>query len=358
MAILGNADLAARSVPSSSSAGTNLSEIMKASRRASELCKQMLAYSGKGRFELRAVDLSRTVSEMTQMIEVSVSRKASLYYNLQPELPPVEADPAQMRQVVMNLLTNASEALGDASGAITISTGTLECDAAYLTSPFLDTTPAPGLYAYLEVADSGCGMSDDTQTRIFDPFFSTKFTGRGLGMPAVLGIIRGHNGTLKIHSAPRKGSAVRMLLPAVLAKPAPSPAPKVPEEEEGDKGAVLLIDDEEFVRDVGARMLEWMGFRVLLAEDGVQGIEMFRQHRDDIVCVLLDLTMPRMDGEECFRELRLIRSDVRVVLSSGYSESDVKPQFAGRGLAAFIQKPYQTDLLREVLHKVLDRDTG
>ena len=355
MAILGNADLATRAVPGVSPIRTNLDEIIKASRRASELCRQMLAYSGKGRFEMKPIDLSQVVSEMIQMLEVSVSRKASLYYDLGSSMPMVEADPMQIRQVIMNLVTNASEALGDGPGSITVSTGIRECDAPYLKNPYLENEAPAGVYAYLDVADNGCGMDADTLAKIFDPFFTTKFTGRGLGMPAVLGIIRGHNGALKIQSEPGKGTTVRMLLPAIASQvedPLPTPEPP---QESPKQNAILLIDDEDFVRDVGARMLEWMGFDVLLAEDGIQGIELFKQHQNRIACILLDLTMPRMDGEECLQELRRIQDDVRVVLSSGYDESDIARRFAGRGLAAFIQKPYQTDLLRDVLQEVLKR---
>ncbi len=353
MAILGNADLALLSLSPASPARPHVEEITRASHRAADLCRQMLAYSGKGRFVVNRYDFSEIVREMTQILAVSVSKKASLRYSFAPDLPPVEADATQLRQIVMNLITNASEALGDASGVISVTTGVMDCDRAYLSESYLDDSLPDGRYVYLEVADTGAGMDAATRQKIFDPFFTTKFTGRGLGLAAVLGIVRGHRGAIKVYSEPGRGTTFKVLLPAaawtaedrcrtVAASAPPSPG-----------GIILLVDDDPSIRQVGAQMLQRLGFTVLIASHGREGVEVFRARQGDISCVILDLTMPEMGGEEAFRELRRIQRDVRVILSSGYNEQEVIQQFAGKGLAGFVQKPYTLANLRQVLHQVL-----
>jgi CheY-like chemotaxis protein len=315
----------------------------------------MLAYSGKGRFLVEELDLSDLVREMGRMMEVSISKKADVRYELATALPFVEADATQLRQVVMNLITNASEALGDGAGVIAVSTGQLECDRTYLELTHLDEGLREGRYVYLEVADTGCGMDEATRDRIFDPFFTTKFTGRGLGLAAVIGIARGHRGAIQVSSEQGKGSTFRILLPA-----AGSSRPRPREEDLGASGAwaehatVLLADDEEAVRDVGGRMLQTLGLRVLTAADGQEAVDLFRSRPGEIDCVVLDLTMPRLGGEEAFRELKRIRENVRVVLSSGYNEQEVLVKFAGQGVAGFLQKPYTAASLREALRQAFD----
>ena len=353
MAIMGNTDLALLVLSPSSPARTNLEEITRASQRAAELCRQMLAYSGKGRFMVGRHNLSEVVQEMTQMLEVSISKKAALRYFFYPELPPVEADITQLRQVIMNLITNASEALEDHSGIISVSTGVIECDQAYLAESFLDDNLKEGTYVYMEVSDTGCGMDAETIRKIFDPFFTTKFTGRGLGLAAVLGIVRGHKGAIKVYSEPGQGSTLKILLPAVE---------WTPEDRKKDQGSmtlstskggtVLLVDDDPHVRTVGSHMLSRLGFRVLTATDGFEAVEVFRAEKEKIDCVLLDLTMPRMNGEEAFRELRRLKPDVRVILSSGYNEQEVIQRFSGKGLAGFIQKPYTLSKLQETINRI------
>jgi len=336
----------------------NVDEIKKASQRAAELARQMLAYSGKGRFVVKALDLSAMVEEMTHMLNVSISKKAILKYNFSKNLPAIEADATQVRQVIMNLITNASEAIGGRSGVISISTGAMEAKRDYLKETYLDEGLPEGLYVTLEVADAGCGMSEETQARLFDPFFTTKFTGRGLGMAAVLGIIRGHRGAIRICSEVGKGTTITVLFPAIRSKTS-APA----DEGQGDEGqvdeiwkcsgTVLLVDDEETVRVIGKLMLQRLGLTVLTACDGREGVDVFREHQDEIACVVLDMIMPHMDGEEAFGELRRISSDVPVIMSSGYDEHSVTRRFAGKDLAGFIQKPYEFKELRNAIHSVL-----
>ncbi|MCP4714259.1 MAG: PAS domain-containing protein, partial [Deltaproteobacteria bacterium] len=305
MAILGNADLAQMELSPVSPAYDRIEDMMSSARHAADLCRQMLAYSGKGKFVVDALSLTDLVDEMSQILNVSISKKAVLKYNFADNLPAVKADATQMRQIIMNLITNASEAIGDKSGVISISTGAMECDRSYLGETYLDNKLPEGIYSYFEVADTGCGMSKETKQKLFDPFYTTKFTGRGLGMSAVLGIVRGHKGAIKVYSELNKGTTFKVLFPA-----AEEPANNIKaaaEKEAGQwqgSGTILIVDDEETILAVGRRYLEKKGFSVLTALDGREGVEVFQEHAAEIVCVILDLTMPHMDGEETFREIR------------------------------------------------------
>ena len=361
-AILGNADMALYELSPKSPARDNLQAIVKASKRAAELIKQMLAYSGKGRFVIEPIDAGKIIREMTHLLEVSITKNAVINYNLFENLPTFDGDVTQIRQVIMNLITNASEALGDNSGVITLSTGVIDCDRAYLDNVHevlkasLDEPLPEGVYNYIEVTDTGCGMDAETIDKVFDPFFTTKFTGRGLGMSAVLGIVRGHKGALKIFSEVDKGTTFTILFPANELSDNCHAVRRNDKTEEKDwrgGGTVLIADDEETVCAVGKQMLDRMGFSVLTAPDGHEALEMFREHANEIVCVLLDLTMPHMDGVEAFRAMRRLHPGVTVILCSGYNEQDATQRFAGKGLAGFIQKPYDMAVLREKLKKVL-----
>ena len=348
--ILGNASLALDELPPTSAAGDNLKAIEHTALRAAELCRQMLAYSGKGRFVIEAVELGALIQDMVSLLKASISKKAMLHLNLAESLPSLRGDPSQIRQIVMNLVINASEALGEHAGTITLATGLLEASPEPLAGIHLDEPLAEGPYVWLEVSDTGCGMDPETRRRIFEPFFTTKFTGRGLGLSAVLGIVRGHQGALKVQSEPGKGTSFKVLFPA-----APQEVPTPPRSGEPKPGlwkgagTILLVDDEESVRTMGRRMLERSGFQVLTAADGRAALEIYRARRGEIALVLLDLTMPDLDGEETFHELRQIDPNVRVVMSSGYTESEIIPRFAGQGLTGFLQKPYTTAALMECL---------
>ena len=347
MAIMGNADLALMRVNKESPAVENLQRIEQAASKAADLAKQMLAYSGKGKFFVEKIDLNRLLEEMLHMLEVSISKKAVLRLNLHEHLPSVEADATQMRQIVMNLVINASEAIGDRSGVIAITTGVMDCDRSYLKDVWLDENLSDGLYVYLEIADSGCGMDKDTMAKLFDPFFTTKFTGRGLGMAAVLGIVRGHKGAIKVYSELGKGTSFKILIPA-SDKPADLFNGSSDKDDWQGSGTVLLVDDEESVRGIGVEMLKELGFTTITANDGREAVEIFKT-TPDIAFVILDLTMPHMDGEQCFRELRIINTDVKVIMSSGYNEQEVTQKFLGKGLAGFIQKPYKLSVLKDAV---------
>ncbi len=356
--IMGYASLASYSLTGTNlPAAKHVNEIQKVSQRAADLTKQMLAYSGKGRFVVMPMDLGKLVDELAHLLEISISKKARIHYDFSPDLPLVEVDPAQVQQVVMNLITNASEALGDQPGDIRIATGTIEAKREYLTSPYIDAELPAGTYVHVDVTDTGCGMDEATRTKIFDPFFTTKFTGRGLGMSAVLGIMRGHRGTIKIESQPGAGTTIRLLFPATtLARPAPKKAwsNRVVTRHDLDAyGTVLIVDDEEMVRNIAAAILAESGYRVLTAVDGAQGLEVFAREAGQIDLVLLDLTMPVMDGVETLHELRKSGSDVPVVLSSGYTEQEVKDRINGDRFEAFVQKPYTRESMLETIRQVL-----
>jgi PAS domain S-box-containing protein len=353
MAVLGHAELALAELPPSSRAREDLQEIVNASHRAAELCRQMMAYSGRGHVQEEAVDLVELVGGMVHLLSSVISKKVLLNLHLEKNLPPLLGDPSQIDQVIMNLVLNASEAIGERSGVITISAGAMECSREYLRSAYLDEDLPEGLYVTLEVSDTGSGMSKETLARLFEPFFSTKAGGRGLGLAAVLGIVRAHKGAIKVYSEPGKGTTFKLLFPAAPGRQAAGGNQAQAATEWKGSGTILLVDDEETIRALGKRMLETLGFEVLVAADGRQALEVYRGHQKKVVLVLLDLTMPHMNGEETFRELRRLDPGVRVILSSGYLENDVATRFAGKGLAGFIQKPYTLTALTERLKAVL-----
>lgn len=359
MGILGNADLALLDMSPESPARQSVHAIEAAAKRAADLARQMLAYSGKGKFVIKRLDLRKLIEEMTHLLKTYVSPKAILKFEFAPDVPPIEADAAQVRQAVLNLAVNSSEAIDENNGVILIRTGAFDCDADYLRDTYLeDADLAEGTYSYIEISDTGHGMDKETLSKIFDPFFTTKFTGRGLGLAAVLGIVRGHRAAVKVYSEPRKGTTFKVLFPSDRGATFESDALSSVEEAGSDRlqhKQVLLVDDEKAVRTVGKSMLHRLGCRAVTAEDGRAALDIFKKEPSGFDCIILDLTMPRMDGEECFRELRRIRKDITVVLSSGYNEQDLIDRFAGKGLAGFIQKPYKTAELRKKLLEALAR---
>ena len=354
MIVLGNASLALTTMAPESPARAYMQDVETAAKRASELVKQMLAYSGKGHFAVERLNVNALVAEMVHLLEVSISKNATLEHLFADGVPDIEADATQVRQIIMNLIINASDAIGDKGGIISIATGAMECDQATLAGTCLDDDLPAGVYSYFEVSDTGEGMDRETRAKIFDPFFTTRFPGRGLGLAAVLGIVRGHRGAIEVHSEPKRGTRFRLLFPAMDSAPEEGIAAAAREGEgPGGGGTVLLVDDDELVRAVAGRMLENLGFEVRTAGDGRAALEVFAEHQEAIRCVLLDLTMPRMGGEETLRELRRIDENVEVILSSGYDESEIALRFAGKGLAGFIQKPYTAAGLAHKLREAL-----
>ena len=350
MGVLGHAGLALEQLNPLHPARRNLESIQKAGQRAADLTRQMLAYSGRGQFIVRHLDLTSQVEEMLHLLEVSLPKTVVLNLDLRGGLPAVSADASQIQQVIMNLVINAAEAIGDVSGAITLATGARQIDATDLGKMLVGQDAVPGMYVYLEVTDTGCGMDADTLNRIFEPFFTTKFTGRGLGLSAIMGIVRGHRGALRVYSEVGQGTTFKEFFPAQTLT-AESLMAQGREAAYTGSGVILVVDDDETVRTVARQALELKGFQVLDAHDGRGAVELVRQHDGAIAMVLLDMTMPHMGGEAAFREMRLIQPDLRVVLSSGYNEVEAMSRFMGKGLKGFIQKPYGP---RELLAKIQD----
>jgi len=358
-AILGNAALAKTRLQKSSAAMPLIKNIESASERAASLCKQMLAYSGKGQFILEHINLSNMVEEMMALLEVSIQNKVVMRLDLNTELASIEADAAQMQQVILNLIINASEAIDDNNGVITIHTDIVQIDQDYINTTYLDANIKPGHFVMLEVSDTGCGMNKETQSHIFDPFFTTKFAGRGLGMSAILGIIRGHKGAIKLYSEVGKGTTFKVLFPCVasMTESGRIIATNTTPITDHSQKTVLIVDDEQSILEIGVMMLEEIGYHVLTANDGEEGLEVFKQNQADIDIVIMDMTMPRLNGVDTFRALKVIQPDIKVILSSGYNEQEATNRFVGKGLAGFLQKPYTATMLYQKLSEVLSKST-
>lgn len=352
-AILGNAGLARLSLPPSAvSVETALRQIEIASQRAAELCRQMLAYAGKGRFVVEPTDLSLLIEGLRPLLKISVTHRASLLLELASGLPAVMGDATQLRQIAMNLVTNASDALGDLGGEIVVSTGFVRATAATFINAAAGADLPPGDYVYLEIRDTGHGMTPDVLAKIFDPFFTTKFTGRGLGLAAVLGIVRGHSGALCVDSAPDRGTSFRLFLTPVQST-APAPAGVSSATPWRSSAHVLVIDDDEPVREVTSAMLQSFGFKTSAAADGFAGLEMYRENPAAYDVVVLDLLMPGLDGESTLRELRGLRPDVRVLIISGYHEGDLLKRYSSGGPIGYLHKPFKRGALERALREVL-----
>ncbi len=344
--VIGSASLAQTMLPPDSPVVRQLDRILKTGEQLAHLTRQMLAYSGKGRFFLERIILSDLIPEISGLVQPSIPKKIEVRLELERGLPPIEADRGQMQQVVMNLVLNAAEAIGSETGLITVKTGIHEVDD-------WNTAELPvGTYVYLEVRDTGQGMNEETKAKIFDPFFSTKFVGRGLGLAAVSGIVRGHKGTIRVTSALGKGTTFTVLFPVAEGTVPVAPV-NAGETDLVGSGTVLVVDDEETVRDVAKHTLERFGYHVLLADSGPAAIDIFKRHPGDIALVILDLSMPGMGGEEALPELRKIRSNVKVLVSSGYNAAEMMRMFTGQRISGIIQKPFTSILLAEKVKSVM-----
>ena len=351
--ILGNAGLALLRLGDSDPARELIHRVISASERAAELTRQMLAYAGKASFEIRPISLSEHILETTHHLTATISKKVAFELHLGDGLPAVEVDPAQIQQLAMNLIINAAESCGDEPGSVTISTKLVQVEEGQDEQWFTGETLGPGLYVCLEVQDTGSGMDAETVARIFDPFFTTKFTGRGLGLSTVLGIVRAHRGGLQVKSSPGQGSTFKVLLPASQRVLDGTPEEQV--NSLSGRGLILVVDDELFVLEVARRILESYGYDVLTAENGRQGLQIFQQRSRDIDLVLLDKTMPDLDGEETFRAMKAIEPNLLAILTSGYQETEVTTHFLSNELAGFVQKPYLPETLAFKVKQALQR---
>jgi PAS domain S-box-containing protein len=360
--VLGNADIALSRLPARSPAREPLEEVVRATIRAADLTRQMLAYSGKGAFVIRHLDLSQEVREMATLLRTAISKQASLVWELASDLPAVNADATQIRQIVMNLITNASDALRDTSGTIALRTGVVQREE--LEDPGFgvpvtgdaSASEGGGPFVYLEICDSGAGMTPDTLRRIFDPFFSTKYAGRGLGLAAVMGIVRSHQGLIRIRTEPGRGTSFRVLFPAGAGAVGQPDKPPAARSEWRGRGTVLVVEDEEGVREVAERMLQDIGLDTIPAEDGREALDILDRVGESINAVLLDLSMPRMGGQETLRRLRQRWPHLPVIMMSGYTEESVAPQFsdAGPGMTVFLQKPFLAEDLVGIFRRIAE----
>jgi len=357
-AILGHLDLAQMKLPRDESACKSINHAINAAKQAARLTGMMLAYSGKGSFIIKELNLTELVEQNADMLSAAISKSVRLDLRLDHALPPILADAGQLQQVVMNLITNASEAVGEESGTVTLATGVRSFDRSTLNASRLQEKLAPGSYVYMEVRDNGCGMNEETMQKLFDPFFTTKFTGRGLGMSAVLGIMHAHKGAFLVKSKPEVGTSMSVLFP--IANQVQEPVTAGGAAAGGNQaanchhpGVVLVVDDEEIIRGVCVDMMEALGFETLVAANGEEALCLFQEHRELIGLVLLDQSMPGMDGITTFQELRKIDPDVKVLLASGYSREEVSSRMRGAGLWGFIQKPFILNSLSSEIQRVL-----
>jgi PAS domain S-box-containing protein len=351
--ILGNASLAVDMLPANHSALSLLNDVVRASENAARLTQQMLAYAGKGQFVLKAIHLSELVQEITRLIQASIPRTVQLDLNLERRLPPIDADPNQLQQLVMNLVINGAEAIGeDQTGVVHVTTAIQDIDEEEASRGARQPKIQPGRYVLLQVEDNGCGMDESTRLKIFDPFFTTKFLGRGLGLAAALGIVRSHKGSIEVSSRPGEGSTFRVLLPASETWREKNPDREV--EKTSRPKTILVVDDEEIVRRTASAALKTHGYQVLLASNGQEAVDLFARMADEISLILLDLTMPVLSGQATLRSLQAIRTDVPVILSSGYNQAEAFRRFREASLAGFIQKPYKAAKLVEIIAGVLD----
>jgi PAS domain S-box-containing protein len=321
--IMGGLSFAKSSLPPDDPAYPMVEMAEQSSTRAAELVAQLLAYAGKGKFIVSRFDICTLISEMLALIGAGIPKNVELRLSLTPGLPWIEADASQIRQIVMNLIVNAAEAIGAEGGIVQVSAGTSDS----------------GEYVFLEVKDSGSGMNEATRSRMFDPFFTTKFTGRGLGLAAVSGIVRGHKGKMQVESSPGEGTSFTVSFPAVqsgVLRLLDPPSAAVSR----DTGTILIVDDEPMLRKMAGVILEKSGFSVLFAKDGREAVEIFREHASEIAAVLLDMTMPVMGGHQALQLIREIQPDVAIILSSGYAEAFARKEIGYDTVAGFVQKPY------------------
>jgi two-component system, cell cycle sensor histidine kinase and response regulator CckA len=352
--IYGNLDFALLEAKSGSSLHAYVANAMTAAERAANLIDQMLAYAGKGKTGIEDVDLKTVTQEMASLLKSSVSKKTTLRLHMPDDLLPMRGDPTQISQIIMNLLTNAAQAIGEEPGDVSLQIEQVTCDRAQLAEMRPDADLPAGTYLRLRVSDTGPGMTQDALKRIFDPFYTTKATGTGLGLSAVHGIVRGHHGAISVDSEPGRGTRFTVVFPAVLQSTIPNTPAPAPADWRG-QGTVLVVDDESVVRAHAVDAVRHLGFTALTAEDGIGALDVFREHRAEIVCVLLDLKMPHMDGEETFKELRRLKADLPVILCSGFPHEAATQKFTPEDLGGFVQKPYSLETLKRELHDLLAR---
>ncbi len=358
MTIVARAGLALRSLSKDAPATDHLKFIEKAGLRGGELANQMLTFAGKTKLSFQPLHISKLVKEMEPFLRATISKRISFVFNLDESLPPIHADLPQLRQMILNLVLNAAEAIGEQDGQISLSTSQTVQDQRTFTSGYLLGEPSQGPSISLTIQDTGCGMRPDMIPKIFDPFYSTKFPGRGLGLATLLGLARAHSATIAVESQDTIGTTFTLVFPCSATAPSSVATPSsltLPPKHGAPppKPVVLIVDDEEEVRKACSLILQEIGLDTLVASGGQVGIQVFQQHLESIAAVLLDLTMPDMDGQEVFETLRSLHPTIPVILSSGYSEEESMKRFTKPGIAGFIQKPYQVEVLIEKIQELV-----
>ena len=356
-AIMGNTGLANKTLSNDHPALKYLGNVQNASESAAALCQQMLAYSGKGQFIIQPLNLSESIVEMMQILKSSIAKRVNLDIQLDHHLAAIEADAGQIKQVIMNLVINASEAIGDHIGRVQVKTLQRHLSQNDIVALLGSDHMQAGNFIILQIIDDGCGMDEATRKKIFDPFFTTKFTGRGLGMSAILGIVRGHQGGLKVSSKIGTGTQFDVYFPASDQLVTPQIQELVSNTDDviSIQSTVLVVDDEAMLREIAESILQEMGIKVLLAEDGVQALQILQRHQTEIDVVMLDMTMPKMGGEECYRQLRTFAPDLDVIICSGFAETEVRMHFVAANHIDFLQKPYRPENLDEKIRTVLSK---
>jgi len=350
LTVIGNTTLIKRDVPFDSPLQDRLGQIEQAAKRAAELTDQILAFAGRSSFRPEQIDLERLLVRALDDLRL-LTREADVRLEFEKRPIKVQADSSQLRRLLANLIGNSVEALRDPSGQVRVRAGEVDVDPMALDLYYLGDQVAAGRYAFIEVVDNGCGMDTGTQVRMFEPFFSTKFAGRGLGLPAVLGIVRAHGGTLNIYSEPDRGTRVRVLLPLETGA---GPRGRRHETVERDQGIVVIADDEPKVRQVATVMLEQAGYRVVSARNGREAVDLVSRYSAEVKAVLLDMVMPTMNGEEALRTLRERGHSVPVILSSGLIDAKVLERLGVDDQARIrvLQKPFQRAELLELLQEI------
>ncbi len=353
MVVSGNVELALMELPEDSPAKHCLDQICTVSKKAGGLCRELLAFAGKTRLADIPLNVSELASKTAQSFETPTSPKVRISYELPQGLPLIKGDPSLLSQVLLNLLTNASEAIDGTTGDIALRTSTKECSETFLSRNLSGHTPPEGTYVCIRISDTGSGMDEVTLSRIFDPFFTTKTKGRGLGLSTTVGIVRSHGGALLVDSTPGTGTVFQVLLPVAC-----NTASETGETKEGlpgwrGSGTLLLVDDEESVLDMTGRMLTRMGFDVVTAANGREAMELFRTRPHEFRGLVCDMVMPEMNGEETFWTARGLRPDVPVLVCSGYTEGGTPSFCQKEEHVLFIEKPFAAVTLNSALHSLL-----
>lgn len=352
--IMLNADLAHQGLNPDSKTAVSIDRVMTTVNRAAELCNELLAYSGRGQIEAEAFDAEHLVSEMKNLLEISTPKGVTIDMETDGSNPTILGDITQIRQVLMNLITNAGEAIGSRSnGQINISIKTKDVDASTIRDSGFIEDVEPGKYVSICVEDNGVGMNDETRRRMFDPFFTTRDSGHGLGLSAVLGIVRGHSGTISVESDPDSGTRISILLPLEEAEITASVPPTAATVSNGREKLILFVDDESEIRELAKTVLEDTGYRIVEAEDGKQAVDVFKQYHEELRLVILDLMMPNKTGLEAYFEISEIDASVPVVFSSGFNESDLMQQLPPKTRAVFLKKPYLANDLKQFVEGLI-----